>query len=479
MADDRLEFRPQDHLDGTEGPQTTFLATAADIAIMGGSAGGGKTFALLMEAVRHIHIKNFSAVFFRRTSPQITYPGGLWDESHEIYPHLGGTPLAFPGRRWEFPGGGRVAFSHMQHEADKLSWKGAQVPLLIFDQLEEFTESQFFYLMSRNRSTCGVRPYVRASCNPDADSWLATFLQWWWDPDTGYAIEERSGVMRWFIRVGDEITWGDSPEELAERHPDIPPKSVVFVRARLEDNPILMQKDPQYYANLMALPLVERERLYGGNWKIRALAGKIFNSAWWKYLDATPSQAERVRYWDKAGTEEGVGARTAGVLLARDSDRGRWIIEDVKKGRWSALERETVIRETAIEDGPDVTVWVEQEPGSGGKESAENTVRMIGNLRKDGRAFTCRMDRVTGDKIERAMPLSAQVEAGNVYLYRAPWNAEFVGEAHAFEPNSRLKDQVDAAAGAFNKLGSMKKPVQVTAPDLTGLTRVSPWRNPS
>lgn len=62
---------------------------------------------------------------------------------------------------------------------------------------------------------CGVRPYVRATCNPDADSWVAEFISWWIDPETGFAIPERAGVLRWFIRIGDTIIWGDSPEELA------------------------------------------------------------------------------------------------------------------------------------------------------------------------------------------------------------------------------------------------------------------------
>ncbi|MFS6779604.1 terminase large subunit domain-containing protein, partial [Staphylococcus aureus] len=128
---------------------------------------------------------------------------------------------------------------------------------------------------SRNRSTCGVRPYVRATTNPDADSWVAEFISWWIDQKTGYAIPERSGVLRWFVRIGDNIIWADHPEELemytmpgpgGEEVP-IPAKSVTFISSKLTDNKILMAADPGYMANLMSLPLVERERLLGGNWK--------------------------------------------------------------------------------------------------------------------------------------------------------------------------------------------------------------------
>ena len=71
-------------------------------------------------------------------------------------------------------------------------------------------------MVSRNRSTCGVRPYIRATCNPDADSWVADFLSWWIDPESGYPLPERAGVLRYFIRIGETIEWADRAEELSE-----------------------------------------------------------------------------------------------------------------------------------------------------------------------------------------------------------------------------------------------------------------------
>jgi hypothetical protein len=78
------------------------------------------------------------------------------------------------------------------------AWKGAQITLICFDELTHFSAHQFFYMVSRNRSTCGVRPYIRATCNPDADSWVADFLSWWIDPESGHPIRERAGVLRYF-----------------------------------------------------------------------------------------------------------------------------------------------------------------------------------------------------------------------------------------------------------------------------------------
>ncbi|MFW6202298.1 MAG: phage terminase large subunit [Gemmatimonadota bacterium] len=460
---ERIEVRPQ------PGPQEMCLASPADIVIYGGQAGGGKTWALLLEPTRHHANPDFGAVIFRRTYKRITQEGGMWDESANLYPHLGARPNQ-QDHAWTFPSGARVQFAHMQHEKDRLDWKGAQVPLIGFDQVEEFTERQFWYMLSRNRSMCGVRPYIRATCNPVPDDdetggWLHTLIGWWIDEETGYAIPERSGVVRWFVRAADDtLVWADSREALTETHPDLPPKSLTFIPARLEDNPALERADPSYRANLMALSKVERERLLGGNWKIRPTAGVVFNRAWFDVVDAVPRGAPSVRYWDKAATEGG-GALSAGVKMTRGPD-GVFYLEDAVYGHWSALERERVIRQTAEADKVTTRVVVEQEPGSGGKESAEATIRMLAG-------YDVRADRPTGDKLERAQPMSAQAEAGNVKLRRGAWNETMLRQLHRFAPGRELKDLVDAAVGAFNHLaaGDTGEPV---AP--AGLDRTSPWR---
>ena len=187
-----------------KGPQTAFLSSSADIAIYGGSAGGGKTWALEFEPVRHLSRAGFFAVIFRRNAVQVRNPGGLWDESMKIYPNIGGAPLQQP-LEWTFPAGSKVKFAHLEYDNSVLDWQGSQIALIGFDELTHFTERQFFYMLSRNRSTCGVRPYVRATCNPDADSWVASFIAWWIDQQTGYAIPERSGVIRWMVRINDKI----------------------------------------------------------------------------------------------------------------------------------------------------------------------------------------------------------------------------------------------------------------------------------
>lgn len=433
------------------GPQELFLSSPADIVIFGGAAGGGKTWALLIEPVRHQDNRNFGAVIFRRTYTQITNEGGLWDEAADVYTLLDARPNE-TALEYEWPSGMTVKFAHMQHAKDRFAWKGAQIPLIEFDQLEDFEEEMFWYMLSRNRSArAGIRPYVRATVNPVPDDdpvggWLNKLIAWWINQETGYPIHDRSGIVRWFIRRNEELHWAPAPEFLLDDFPDSQPKSLTFIPARLEDNQILERADPGYRAWLMALPLVDRERLLGGNWKIRATAGLMFDRAWFKILPTRPNDVVRwVRYWDKAGTEKG-GKYSAGVLIGQRPNKDI-VIADVVRGQWSSFNRERTIAQTAAIDAPlvHVTIWVEQEPGSGGKESAENTVLNL-------QGHDVHADRVTGDKLTRAKPLSAQAEAGNVYLVSGPWNEQFLSEAHRFDGITGVMDQIDAAAGGFNKL---------------------------
>lgn len=169
--------------------------------------------------------------------------------------------------------------------------------------------------------------------------------------------------------------------------------------------------------------------------------GNRFKREWLQIVNAVPKEARRVRYWDKAGTE-GDGDYTVGLLMAEA--QGRYYIEDVVRGQWSDLGRDQVMRTTAEMDGPEVEIWAEQEPGSGGKDSANATVRNLAG-------FTVHVEVASGSKEVRAGPFAAQCEAGNVFLKRAPWNAAYINELCAF-PNGTNDDQVDTSSGGFNKL---------------------------
>lgn len=440
-------IRPQ------SGPQENFLASPADIAIYGGAAGGGKTWALLMEPLRHIDNPEFGAVFFRRNTTQVRNEGGLWDESQKLYPVVGGRPKEL-NLRWKFPTGSTVTFAHLEYEKTVLNWQGSQIPLITFDELTHFTEAQFWYMVSRNRSMSGVRPYIRATCNPDADSWVAQFIGWWIDQETGLPIPERSGVIRYFVRIGDSIMWGDRPEDLAEHTmPDengdlvpIPPKSATFVAASLRDNKALMKANPEYMASLMALPHVERERLMGGNWKIRPAAGLYFQRSWCEVVDTPPAGLVRVRGWDLAATpktETNDPDWTCGTQVGRASD-GTFYVIDHRFDRLSPAGVERMVKNTASDDGREVIIDIAQDPGQAGKAQIAALTKMLAG-------YQVRSSPETGDKVTRFGGFSAQAEAGNVKVIRGAWNDRWFNELEGF-PEAKHDDDADSTSRAFNGL---------------------------
>lgn len=327
------------------GPQTQFLASKADIAFFGGGAGGGKSYALLLEPLRHHNNELFRGVIFRRESPQITNPGGLWDESSKLYALLSADPK-MTTLEWRFPHGAVMKFAHMQYDTDVFSWQGSQFAYLGFDEVTHFSSSQFWYMISRLRSDSQVSGYVRATCNPDPDSFVSKLLDWWIGED-GFPIPERSGVLRWFIRDGDDLVWADSKEELISKYgPQQMPKSLTFIPSMLADNKILMERDPGYLSNLLALPLVDRARLLGGNWKIRPAAGLYFKRSYFEVIDETnlPSNRRTVRYWDRACLSAGTKIKTdTGLVPIQKVKAGDLVYtrDGLKRVKWSGVTKKT------------------------------------------------------------------------------------------------------------------------------------------
>ena len=453
--------------------QEEFLSNPADIIIYGGAAGGGKSWSLLYEPLRHVKNGGFGAVIFRSSMTQIKEEGGLWDASMKLYTRFPGTtPIKSPKPYWRFKSGAKVSFRQISRDDDVYDWQGTEICCLEFDELTHFTEFQFFYMLSRNRSTCGIRPYVRASCNPDADSWVAGFISWWIDQNTGYAIPERSGKIRYMGRINEQIFWGDTKQEVIEHAREVDPdmeltedeiKSVTFILSTIADNQVLLKSDPGYMANLKALSQVERERLLKGNWKIKAARGLYFPRTKCNLVEEIPNDVVQwVRAWDLAATEDKKDTRpedgpayTAGVLIGRRKN-GRFIIADVINRRMnSANVRETVLNTAKMDKakyGRKVRIRMNKDPGQAGKEQAENYMKLLAG-------FSVNIVSETGSKETRAEPLSAQwigpegAEKGAVDVLIAPWTETYLGQLEAF-PESKFKDMVDASSTGFIELTS-------------------------
>lgn len=447
-----IDIRPQ------PGPQHAFCASRADIAIYGGAAGAGKTWALVFEASRNHRVPGFAGVIFRRTYTQIVGGGSIWTEAERLYPQLGGIPKQ-QSLTWKFQPNGSIEFRHLQHESDKFNYLGREWAFQGWDEITQFTAGQFWYLLSRARSTSGVRPYIRATCNPDPDSFVRDLISWWIDDASGLAIPERSGVLRWFLREGDDLHWADHPGELRERYPHLiapdgsGPMSLTFVPATLDDNPALISRDPSYRSRLMSLPRVERERLLGGNWNVRASAGSFFRRAWFDVVEQPPLERDLVtvvRAWDKAATipsaENPDPDWTRGVKMGLRRD-GSIIVLHVESLRGTPHQVEAAMLRTAKLDGVRVRIGLWQDPGQAGKSDVANLQRVLQGYRVES-------EPQVRDKALYAGPYSSYVERGLVQLARGVWNDAYVSELESF-PRGGHDDQVDASSRAFRMLSGV------------------------
>lgn len=394
--------------------------------------------------------------------PQIMNSGGLFDASRSIYGLIpGAIARKNPRPHWLFPSGAIIYFAHLQFADTVYDWQGTEITLIEFDEATHFEESQFWYMLSRNRSTCGIKPYFRMSTNPDPDSFVRKLMSWWIDDSTGLAIPERSGVIRYMARINGEVVWGDTPQEVAEQGAELEDiKSFTFIMSSVYDNQELLKRNPEYIGNLRALPTVEQERLLNGNWNIRPAAGLYFKRSRVNMLEDIPNDVVQwVRAWDLAATEDRKGqnpedgpAYTAGVLMGKRRC-GRYIVADVINQRLDPAGVERTVLNTAKSDKAKykhVKIRLSIDPGQSGVAQNDYYIKLLSG-------FSVVSKRESGSKETRAEPLSSQWigqpgnEYGNVDVLIAPWNEAYFSQLESF-PESKFKDMVDSSSNAFNEL---------------------------
>ena len=235
--------------------QAAFMARPEWEALYGGAAGGGKSEALIMEALRQVHIPHYKALILRKTFPQLAE---LMEKTLRYYPQ------AFPGARyneakhlWTFPSGAKIVFGSMQYAQDKVKYQGQAFDLIAFDELTHFTFEEYSYLFSRCRPNGpGTRCYIRATANPGG---------------VGHAwVKDR------FITAAPPMTtiWQDVEYRGADGELRRGRRSRIFVPAKITDNQKLLEHDPNYLLSLAALPAPQRAALLEGNWD--SFAGQVF-----------------------------------------------------------------------------------------------------------------------------------------------------------------------------------------------------------
>lgn len=248
--------------------QELFLRNPAFEALFGGSKGGGKTDALLAEATRQLTNPNYRAIIFRRTFPQIQE---VIDRAHKWFKGL----ARWQGdlHRYTWPNGSFIAFGHCNNEDDKYNYQGHEYTLMLFDQLEQFTQTMYEFLIAQIRtSDPKLTTYVRSSANPGGigHSWVKQRFIDSCSPD---------GAIRYFMR--DPVT---------DRDVEVPAgtkgaRSRAFVASRIWDNQVLMNADPNYINTLNSLPDKLRRALRDGDWD--AYEGQYF-SEWRRDVHIIP-----------------------------------------------------------------------------------------------------------------------------------------------------------------------------------------------
>lgn len=445
-----------------EGPQTAFLESEADIVVYGGHAGAGKSYGLILYPLYHKDNEDFSAVAFRRTNKQVRAPGGLWDTARSVYSKLK-AKSNITDQEWTFPAGAKVKFAHLQYLEDVYEWDGSQIPLIMFDELIHFLEEQFFYLLSRNRSTCkGINPYIRATTNPNANSWVKVFLAPWVDEEWPEEDKAKSGEIRYFVRINEITHWAKTPEELiATFEPiigegEVLPKSCTFIEGEIYDNKILLENSPGYLASLHAMSHVEKERLLKGSWSITE-AGNMFKNEWiyplTDRLQVPTTNMKYVRYWDLAGGQKKTKSTaqadmTAGVLLGLHLSTRTCYVLDAVMTRETPGKVDQMIMQTAKDDKKyygKVLLRIERDPGGAGIHLAEVHASRF-------KSFNFRSINFTGDKVTRAKGVSAYCEHGRLKIIEAPWAKRFISILTAFPDVNVVDDPVDALSGAYNVL---------------------------
>ena len=397
--------------------QAEFLSLEDREVFYGGAAGGGKSDALLMAALQYFDVPRYAAIIFRRSYTDLALPDAIMDRADQW---LRGTEAKWnpDTKTWTNPTSkATVSFGYLQSDNDRYRYQSAAFQFVGFDELTQFSERQYTYLFSRLRRLKGssVPIRMRSASNPGG-------LGHEW-------------VLQRFIVEGAK-------------------KGRIFIPASLKDNPYLDYEE--YRQSLDELDPITKARLLRGDWSVHE-AGTKFDRKWFSIVhrSTVPAGAQWVRYWDMASTEPDPGKDpdyTVGTLMALYEGRV-WVV-DVKRVRGTPHYVESIIRQTAAEDGLTISIYMEQEPGSSGAISIDHYARyvLVG--------YNFYGIKSSGDKEVRANPLSSAAQKGNVLLCQGGWVSDWLDEMELF-PLGTHDDQVDSASGAFSQLTANQEGMNV------------------
>lgn len=453
------------------------------------SAGGGKSWSLLADALKYIDCPNFYGVFFRKTVKQLRR--SLWKEAKKMYlPLIMDTNGKFIGKSAlkeqdmiiRFPTGATLEFSYLDRDSDaEQNWQGAEITAAYFDEFTHFSEFVFNYVRTRMRSDSKYESFIRCGMNPSPIHFVHKYIDIFIDQETGYAIKEYSGRPAYYIVDKGEVITSFDFAGLKEKYPDKSPRKYTMIPSSLEDNQHMLAKNSDYREVLEANDPANAEMLLSGNWKYTPAANGVWERSTvnGQIVDAIPLGCRKYRAWDKAASKpakEGGDSKTldpdytCSIGMAVNKNQDVFIFGDYapdKEGKQRARFREKpglrddFILEQCKFDGDDVIQILPKDNGQGGlfefKESAKK-------LQVEG--FTVKQDPSISNasKAKRFDPFAAGCYIGQVYWVKssfepAVWDYMLL-ELENFNPltknNGFHDDLVDCFSSAYAVCKSKK-----------------------
>ena len=455
--------------------QAEMLNSNADITIIGGSMGSGKSFILNLIPLRYIHDPNFAGVCFRRNTKQLRGQGGMWQTAKSIYNQL---PKEYRPTFREsdltvtWPNGASMAYCHLEHDKTADEHQGLQYSLQLWDELTHYSTYQWEFLQQRTRSAADMDSRIVASCNPDRNHFTYDLISWWLDED-GYPDDSKRGQLRYYVRRNDDYIWASDPKELDKylEEDEDKPISVEFVAATIYDNPPMIKKNPGYLSMLKGQSEVNKARNLYGCWHAVPEAAGHFKRQWLNKYEKLPMEGQRVRSWDKAQTKPSEVNRFPDFTCCMGMMKtvgGEYILygdhhesnKDEELGYYGKFRersgrREQIILNQALHDSDNTIVVLPQDPNGQAEfqESAKGLIQHGITVKKDPA-------KSTSGKLVRFAPFSAACENGLVGIVESSFDPKtlemiytelenFTGERST---RSYKDDVPDTCSSAFNYL---------------------------
>jgi len=415
--------------------QEKYLNSDAQIMLVGGAAGSSKSYVGLMRHLRFVDDPNYRAYCIRKNSSAIMASGGLFWEAVKLYTQFDPKiKVKLKDQKIVFSSGAEISFSHYENDTAAKKYQGIQISNIFYDEVTHAdNEDQLWWLWSRLRSDAKNIHSMWWSCNQDNGSWVLKYAMPFLYPEghefAGRPDPAMNGVIGYLLRINGELSWGETPEELIDKHgnPDLPydhedqvkPISFQGLFGTIDDNPPLKKSNKLYKSNLEALPTLDKERLLHGNWFARASNSTYYNRSTVTELLAIPPDSDFlkiVRAYDVAGTLPHDGNRETDYFASVKMGKlksGNYVILDVCRTRITFGDWFSHICSNAEKDCPNVEIILPEDPNPASKAS---TVLLARSLIEQG--YITKTRRSAGGKLDSFRPFAASAELGVVSIVK-------------------------------------------------------------